>query len=123
MSGTKTEIDMGPDQLVISSVSSYSLSTLVWAPRQTRREVESSAHWEPVRLNMWLRNNRAWSNTPWLRSRRSSGLRPEEAGAGLEDTEAEEEPEEETGLVWEVWEGLEGSGYSTLSSSRESWLD
>jgi len=78
---------------------------------------------------MWLRNIRNLSHTPRLRSSLRSGLTSEDTGAGLEDDEDEEEDEEEeeeTMLVWEVWAGLEGlgwSGYSTLSSSLESWLD
>ena len=139
MWGPKTEMDIGPDQLVTNSVSSYSLSTLVWAPRQTRREVESWAQSDPTSLNMWLRNIRNLSHTPRLRSSLRSGLTSEDTGGGLEDIEAnkdeddedddddeEDEEDEETMLVWEVWAGLEGlgwSGYSTLSSSLESWLD
>ena len=72
MSGTNTEIEMGPDQGVTSSISSYSLSRLVWAPRHTRRDLDSWDQSDPTWLNMWLRNIRDLSNTPWEVSRWSS---------------------------------------------------
>ena len=57
---------------------SADLSTLVWAPRQTRLVVESWAQLEGVTVNMWDRNSRNLSHTP---APRSSEGRPSPAAA------------------------------------------